>query len=174
MKVLFIAGVLMLDVVAVGAADLDAPVEKPVTLGSEIDRGHAAAVHLAPLARTPLDYEKLISNVSSQNTQNRTSTDGFLLGLHFGAWQNYWITLDCGAARDQVTLAALLGNASYQGFKALSARCELTKEQMVKLWGIYGYQPDRDDAAWEAAVLSKKFKGSKLGRLGDHRPPSNR
>jgi hypothetical protein len=85
--------------------------------------------------------------------------------------------LSVGAAYEQVgqrrldesDLARIYGTTFYQGFRSHCKSLAVSAEQLKELFGAYGYDPQRDDAAWETAAESKHFRDSKAGR-GQQKP----
>lgn len=76
------------------AADLNAPAQKQITVGSEISRGHAEM--FSALLDAGANFSKAgqaTFNVLNRNKSNNTDTDAFYLGAYFEAWNKYAILL---------------------------------------------------------------------------------
>ncbi len=172
MRILTVLALVGLLAAVARAGDLDAPAVQPVTTRSEVLRGHAAAIDAETASKCPRDLEAAISAVYDKNVQDQKSNDAFVLGVCFGAWQAYWQALSSnhafemiGSSRmDETKLASLFGESEYQAFRGASKRVGLTDAQLKELFGSYGYDPVRDNAAWEKASKEKDFKGTKQGK----------
>lgn len=72
------------------AVDLDAPVEKKITVKSEIERGHSAVfdcrLHLLP--GSIIGIQDCVFNAIDSNKQKNTDTDAFILGAYFEGWSD--------------------------------------------------------------------------------------
>jgi hypothetical protein len=69
------------------AIDLNAPAQKKVTIGSEIERGKSAIFDrtLSIYATEPLELEQAIFTVLNEEKQKNTDSDGFYLGAYYYA-----------------------------------------------------------------------------------------
>ena len=76
-------------VVVTYAGDLDAPVQKPVTVRTEIERG-LSAVRALPVTSDPSRYEELLAALENANKQKNADTDAFLVGFYYAAWRGNW------------------------------------------------------------------------------------
>jgi hypothetical protein len=73
-------------VATVFSADLDAPVQKKITVRSEIKRGSDA---LFDCRIKRIGARECLQKIKSMNQQNNTDTEPFLLGLYFHSWVRF-------------------------------------------------------------------------------------
>lgn len=74
--------------------DLDAPVEKKVTIRSEIKRGADAMFDCFMKKRSPISgTAQCYKEIYSLNQQKNTDTKPFLLGLYFRTWVDLGLSL---------------------------------------------------------------------------------
>jgi hypothetical protein len=74
------------------AADLNAPVERKITVESEIIRGYSAALDCnKPDSMNWIKVIDCISQVVSVETRQNTVTDPFKFGIYHEAYFNLWI-----------------------------------------------------------------------------------
>lgn len=95
MKKLLIVIMILLVANVCWAADLNAPAQKQITVGSEINRGNNEM--FSALLDTGInftDVSRVAFGVLDKNKSNNTDTDAFLLGAYFEIWNKYAIKLD--------------------------------------------------------------------------------
>ena len=112
------------------AVDLDQPMEKTVTLKTEIERGASIADKLAiDDLCSPRDFTQDISNVVEKNKQDQKDTDGFYLGIYFVAWNHL-----AGQAKDHRWEASFgYTYVYYEEFRKLQTKYEIGDEQLCNL-----------------------------------------
>lgn len=96
-RICLIVTILFLMVHSIYAVDLNAPVEKMITIKSEIERGKSA-ISDAELSSnthaTDIDSKiKLYNNIIDMNKQKNTDTEPFYLGAYCEAWTSLDIIL---------------------------------------------------------------------------------
>jgi hypothetical protein len=96
-RIYFIVTILFLTVYSIYAVDLNAPIEKKITIKSEIERGKSAIsdAELSSNTRaTDIDSKiKLYNKIIDMNKQKNTDTEPFYLGAYFEAWTSLDIVL---------------------------------------------------------------------------------
>lgn len=120
------------------AADLRAPGEKPITLGSEMDRG-ALAVSVAS-QKEPRSLTKFFDRVvgiQESNQLGKRDSDGFLLGLHFQMWYVIDRRIQTGRIPASEPLKPEDIAATYfLDFRFLQSKLTVTDEQLAGC-GLY-------------------------------------
>jgi hypothetical protein len=143
------------------AGDLDArPVQKPITVRTEIERGQSAvnALPVSPVTMDPLKYSALLYELENANKQKNADTDAFLVGFHYAAWRCIWRTASLTGSFGHERSAGLWGHVHHAFFKKYCEKLELTPDQVKELFRDYA--PEAQDAAWEAAVKANRFSGT--------------
>ena len=149
------------------AGNLDAPVGRPVTVGSEILRGYIAATNATIDNPDPEQAQRAMDHIYDEHVQERTASDAFTLGWNFGGWQSLWVGFSTGkayaggtkSAGERKQAAIRRADGFYRDFRELCRKLEITDDQMKQLVaGIY--DPAHDNALWEAAVKSGSYQGS--------------
>jgi hypothetical protein len=97
-RICFSVTILFLMVHSIYAVDLNEPVEKKITIKSEIERGKSAisdAELRSNTRATDIDAQiKLYNNIIDMNKQNNTDTEPFYLGAYFVAWSSLDIIIN--------------------------------------------------------------------------------
>lgn len=97
-RICLIVTILFSMVHSIYAVDLNAPVEKKITIKSEIERGKSAisdAELRSKTHATDIDAQiKLYNNIIDMNKQNNTDTEPFYLGAYFVAWSSLDIIIN--------------------------------------------------------------------------------
>jgi hypothetical protein len=90
-QTIWVSGIVAISVNCASAADLNSPVERHITIKSEIKRGESAGLDcflLGGPGSSWLDYSRCVSDILSKETQANTITDPFRLGLYGDAYRN--------------------------------------------------------------------------------------
>jgi hypothetical protein len=102
----------------------------------------------------------MVTRVLDENQQKRTDTDASKLGVYFEAWQYCWsLASVLSPQRKEVGDAATYAALYHAQFGLTAKQLGLTPELLAE--AFLGYNPEREDAAFEAAIKSKNLKDSK-------------
>lgn len=137
--------------------DLDAPGEKKVTLGSEIQRG-AEAVEAVGTSGNLLNFSERYSRLIAENRQSNTDTEGFSLGAE--AKMAFYMDIRLDVLRDAtdplgntvetVNMAIDFTVQWFKEFRQKQAQLGIQDEKMADLLGIKLDSFQKRVAAWES------------------------
>jgi hypothetical protein len=116
------------------AADLNAPGEKRVTIGSEIKRGYSAADAVLKSVDFYSNFESL-NGLFMINHQNNSDSQGFILGASLAAWTNFAVTMNILKPRvSQKDYDFGRGQAVdyFNKFRTIQKELQLTDEQLLE------------------------------------------
>lgn len=139
------------------AANLDQPVQKKITLQSEMVRGNTAVLNVVNYRQNALEISDSIEKMVNKNVQNNTDTDGFYLGVYYQAWIHADSNYTASEKYISGTYKEYCNNLTelyYLRFRELQAKYELTDEELSKACGDF-YRKELFDKYWEKIQKEK-------------------
>jgi hypothetical protein len=117
--------------------DPNDPAKKTVTVGSEIARGSSAVFEATLGVHADVDATWRAANkVITQNQQQNTDTDGFLLGAKFRAWMNMMVLTQLDAQVVDTARAQEWGRIYFTAYRKLQRQLGIDDATLCKLAGI--------------------------------------
>jgi hypothetical protein len=145
---------------AANAADLNAPMTKPITLRSEIERGIRAVSGLSPA--DALNFDRSVEGIINANQQANTDTKGFLYGVNYAAWHALWLALSSDAYPDKLEMDVAVAHAEiyFKVSNKLRAELDLTDHNIRVAAGTVYIA--NEEARFADLLKSRKFKKTYL------------
>ena len=135
------------------AADLDAPAAEPVTIRSEIKRGHGAVYHLLDQAPEILSFIKACDALRARNEEQRRSSAAFKLGTEAAEaaiMRNVFEKSKSATTRNLATVRAKIHSMLAEAYQK---QLGLTEIQMQELIGS-DYFKTRDTGKKPSAEIT--------------------
>jgi len=121
--------------------DLNAPAEKKITIGSEIDRGRDVInnAFINTNGIDPYKKVKVFQEIILQNKQMNTDTPAFLLGVYLEAWRAMDIcsnSLKTSEFKDYYKMACDWALIYFKRFKEAQAQLNIDDNSLKTLRGL--------------------------------------
>lgn len=117
----------------------------PTNISDEVKQGIASLDKAPAISRRSDDFDRRVKDLARNNR-----TDGFLYGLYYRAWHEWWAALDRGVAGNGLDLDFLAAAREIllryiQTTEDLRWKLRLTEDQVIDFGATY-YVDDEDQA----------------------------
>ena len=152
-KLLICCFVLMFVTPVCLAAELDAPVQKQVTVRSEIQKGFELVCNSTVNQFNPVDTDAAINNLLKRAHLNNMDTDAFLLGAYYSACYQIELAQDYkGNTKNQLDAGKVAFSFYYKKFREKQETLQISDQQLADAVGIKYEILKNDLVRWDSQI----------------------